>query len=282
MTASPLISAAELAELTELAASSSRPHLVIIDVQWTLGRTDGYERYLQAHLPGARHVDLDRELAAPASVALGRHPLPARDDFEQTVRALGVTADSTIVVYDQSHSLSAARLWWLLGNAGLEARVLDGGLAAWRAAGHPVEAGEPAAIAPSELQISWDQLATVTIDEAAAFSASGVLLDARAVERYRGEVEPIDPRAGHIPGALSAPTTGNLDAAGAFLPAAQLRERFAALGVDDATPVATYCGSGVTAAHELLALELAGFRGALFPGSWSQWSQDADRPLALG
>jgi thiosulfate/3-mercaptopyruvate sulfurtransferase len=277
MTVSPLLSVDELSQLV-----GRDPALVVLDVQWTLGRTDGYDRYLEAHVPGARYVDLDRELAAPASVALGRHPLPSHDDFQQTLRTLGVTGDSTLVVYDQSHSFSAARLWWLLRYAGLEARVLDGGLSAWVTGGHPVESGVVAAATPSRVEIDWDRLPTVSIDAAALFPASGVLLDARAGERYRGEVEPMDPRAGHIPGAVSAPTTGNLDAAGAFLPPAQLHERFTALGIGRHTNVAAYCGSGVTAAHELLALEVAGLRGALFPGSWSQWSHDASRPAAVG
>ncbi len=277
MTVSPLLSVDELTELQR-----HDPALVTLDVQWTLGRTDGHDRYLEAHVPGARYVDLDRDLAAPASAARGRHPLPSHDDFERTLRTLGVTADSTLVVYDQSHSFSAARLWWLLRFCGLEARVLDGGLAAWVAGGNPVESGEASVATPSELEIDWDRLPTVSIDDAAAFPASGVLLDARAGERYRGEVEPMDPRAGHIPGAVSAPTTGNLDAAGAFLPVAELHERFTALGIGRHTNVAAYCGSGVTAAHELLALEVAGLHGALFPGSWSQWSQDPSRPAALG
>ena len=274
---SPLIAEDELVELRR-----NDPRLVTLDVQWVLGRTDGHDRFLGAHIPGARFVDLDRDLASPPSIELGRHPLPTREAFQQTLRALGVTPESIIVAYDQSHGFSASRLWWLLRNAGLEGRVLDGGLAAWREAGHPVASGEAAAIAPTELEIEWDRLDTVTIDDAAAFPSSGVLLDARAEERYRGEVEPLDPRAGHIPGAVSAPVTGNLNPDGTFLTAEQLRLRFVSLGIDDSTPVASYCGSGITASHQLLALEVAGFTGALFPGSWSQWSQDAARPSALG
>ena len=274
---SPLIAEDELVEL-----QSNDPGLVTLDVQWVLGRTDGHDRFLGAHIPGARFVDLDRDLASPPSVELGRHPLPTREAFQQTLRALGVTSESIIVAYDQSHGFSASRLWWLLRNAGLEGRVLDGGLAAWREAGHPVVSGEAAAIAPTELEIGWDRLDTVTIDDAAKFPSRGVLLDARAEERYRGEVEPLDPRAGHIPGAVSAPVTGNLNPDGTFLTAEQLRLRFVSLGIDDSTPVASYCGSGITASHQLLALEVAGFAGALFPGSWSQWSQDAARPSALG
>ena len=274
---SPLIGVDELAELQR-----REPRLVTLDVQWVLGRTDGHDRFLESHIPGSRYVDLDRELASPPSAEFGRHPLPTREAFEHTLRLLGVTAESTIVAYDQSHGFSASRLWWLLRNAGLEGRVLDGGLAAWRAAGHPVEAGEVSTGSTSELEIDWDRLATLTIDDASSFPSLGVLLDARAPERYRGEVEPLDPRAGHIPGAVSAPVTGNLNPDGSFLSVAQLRDRFASLGVDETTPVAAYCGSGITASHQLLALEVAGFPGALFPGSWSQWSEDASRPAAVG
>jgi thiosulfate/3-mercaptopyruvate sulfurtransferase len=273
----PLIDVEELAELRAADAT-----LVIFDVQWVLGRSDGVELFLAAHLPGARYVDLDRDLASGPSSDLGRHPLPSHDAFQSTLRALGVTAQSTIVAYDQSHGFSASRLWWLLRHAGLDARVLDGGLRAWRDAGQPTETGAAGAVSSSALEIGWGRGSTVTIEQAANFASSGVLLDARAEERYRGDIEPLDPRAGHIPGAVSAPTTGNLNPDGSFLGAEQLRERFAALGVDDATAVASYCGSGITAAHQLLALEVAGVHGALFAGSWSQWSHDAGRPVAVG
>jgi thiosulfate/3-mercaptopyruvate sulfurtransferase len=274
---SPLISVGELAAL------QADPELVALDVRWTLGKTDGRERFLDGHIPGARFVDLDTELASPPSPARGRHPLPTRENFEQTLRALGVTRASTIVAYDQAQSFSAARLWWLLRNAGFETTcVLDGGLRAWTEAGHPLEREAAATVQPSTVVIDWGRLPTIGIDEVAAFPEHGILLDARAGERYRGETEPMDPRAGHIPGALSAPTAGSLDGAGAFLPAGQLRERFAALELDASTPVAVYCGSGITASHQILALEVAGLAGTLFPGSWSQWSNDPQRPAATG
>ncbi|WP_349897783.1 sulfurtransferase [Parafrigoribacterium soli] len=281
---SPLISVAELAEILE------NPGLVLLDVRWSLGQTDGRERYLEGHIPGARFVDLDRELAAAPSAARGRHPLPDRDNFERTLRGLGVNQESTIVVYDQAESFSAARLWWLLRSAGFDGsagsagsvRVLDGGLRAWAEAGQELSVGNARVAMPGDVVIQWGALPTIDIDEAAGFADDGILLDARAGERYRGETEPVDPRAGHIPGALSAPTSENVDATGAFLPADALRARFGALGVEDATPVAVYCGSGITASHEILALELAGHSAALFPGSWSQWSSDASRPAATG
>lgn len=278
-TTSPLISVGELFA----ASTGSASEVTLLDARWTLGQTDGRERFLDAHIPGARFVDLDTELAAPPSPTRGRHPLPTRENFEQTLRALGVTRASTVVAYDQAQSFSAARLWWLLRNAGFEtARVLDGGLRAWTEAGHPLAIGEPGAVTPSNLVIEWDRLPRVEIDEVAAFPEHGILLDARAGERYRGETEPMDPRAGHIPGALSAPTTGNLDSTGTFLPADELRARFAALELGASTPIAAYCGSGITASHQILALEVAGLAGALFPGSWSQWSNDPSRPAATG
>lgn len=276
-TSTPLIGVDELDE-----ARAADPHLVVLDVQWVLGRDDGRERWLEAHLPGARHVDLDRELAAPPSSTLGRHPLPDRADFQRLLRELGVHTESTIVVYDQSHSFGASRLWWLLGDAGLSSRVLDGGLAAWRRAGKPIATGEGPTPGPSAIEIDWAVRRRLTIDEAATLPDHGVLLDARAEARYRGETEPLDPRAGHIPGALSAPVTDNLDEHGGFLPPETLRDRFAALGVTDDVEVGAYCGSGIAAAHELLALEIAGLAGVLFPGSWSHWSRDADRPAAVG
>jgi thiosulfate/3-mercaptopyruvate sulfurtransferase len=274
---SPLIGAAELS-----ARLADDPRLVLLDVRWVLGRADGRERFAQQHIPGAQYVDLDRELASPPSPERGRHPLPSREAFQDVLRFHGVSVDSAIVVYDQSQSFGASRLWWLLQNAGLDSRVLDGGLAAWQRTALPVESGEGAVVAPSAVDIRWDQSPTMTIEDAGAFPNAGILLDARAGERYRGETEPIDPRAGHIPGALSAPTTDNLDADGRFLSQARLRSRFGAVGIEEATAVGSYCGSGITATHQLLALEVAGLHGVLFPGSWSQWSNDLSLPIAVG
>ncbi len=184
--------------------------------------------------------------------------------------------------YDDWNGFAAARAWWLLRWAGVEdVTVLDGGLAAWRRAGESLETG-PVEPQPGSVRLSAGRLPVLTADEAAATATAGVLLDARAAERYRGEVEPIDPRAGHIPGALSAPTTEHLRPDGTLLSAAQLRARFAALGVDGTQPVGAYCGSGVTAAHEILALAVAGVDAALYAGSWSQWSADPARPVSVG
>lgn len=263
-------------ELAAALADDEPP--VLLDVRWALGRTrdEARERYLVGHVPGAVYVDLETELAAPPSPLAGRHPLPAVDDLEAAARRWGVREGSSVVVYDDVADTSAARAWWLLRWAGLASvRLLDGGLAAWTAAGLSLEAGEVTA-EPGDLVVRPGAMATVTADEAAAWP--GTLLDARAAERYAGMVEPVDPRAGHIPGAVSAPTWNNLDAAGRFLPEEALRARFA----DLVAPVAVYCGSGVTASHEVAALAAAGIDAALFPGSWSAWSNDPARPVATG
>jgi thiosulfate/3-mercaptopyruvate sulfurtransferase len=252
---------------------------VVLDVRWALGDAHGFDHYLEAHIPGAVYVDLETELAAPVSPGSGRHPLPDVADLQAAARRWGIGQGSTVVVYDNVGGLSAARAWWLLRWGGLtDVHILDGALAGWLAGGFPVEIGEHK---PSlgDVVLTGGGLPVITADEAAALPAHGVLLDARAGERYRGEVEPIDPRAGHIPGAISAPTAENLTTAGSFGSAATLGERFRALGVEPGTTVGVYCGSGVTAAHEIAALAIAGIDAALYPGSWSAWSADPDRPV---
>jgi thiosulfate/3-mercaptopyruvate sulfurtransferase len=270
-----------LVEVRELLAADPRSPL--LDVRWALGDDRGRERYLEAHLPGAVFVDLDTELADPPSPQAGRHPLPSLQRLQEGARRWGLHDGDPVVVTDDGPGTAAARAWWLLRWAGVaDVRILDGGLAAWRRAGGPVEAGDVVP-APGDVTLAGGGLPVLDADAAAALpSSGGVLLDARAGERYRGEVEPIDPRAGHVPGAVSAPTTGNLGADGTFHPVAVLTERFAALGVRPGTPVGVYCGSGVTAAHEVAALAAAGIEAALYPGSWSQWSADPARPAATG
>jgi len=253
---------------------------VLLDVRWALGRTDGRDQYLDAHLPGAVFVDLDAELAAPPSAQDGRHPLPAVDDLEAAARRWGVRDGGAVVVYDAGPGTSAARAWWLLRWAGLaDVRLLDGGLAAWQAADLAVEAGDVEAEA-GDVVVRPGGMPTIDADGAATWD--GPLLDARATERFVGDVEPVDPRAGHIPGAVSAPTADNVGADGTFLAPDALRDRFRALGAAAGAPVAVYCGSGVTAAHQIAALAAAGIDAALYPGSWSQWSNDAARPVATG
>jgi thiosulfate/3-mercaptopyruvate sulfurtransferase len=278
-----LITAPRLAEGTVGEALPGGGPLRVLDVRWRLDRPDGRPDYLSGHIPGAVYVDLDTELARHGAPENGRHPLPPVEQLQQDARNWGIDPGDTVVVYDDLSNLSAARAWWLLRYAGIaDVRLLDGALSAWTAAGLPLETGEPPLRPPGSVTLQYGALPLLTIDDAAAFPGAGVLLDARAGERYRGEVEPIDPRAGHIPGALSAPTTENVDADGRFLPSAQLRARFAALGVEPGAAVAAYCGSGVTAAHELVALALAGVDAALFAGSWSQWANHPERPVAVG
>ncbi|MFF3917454.1 sulfurtransferase [Streptomyces sp. NPDC001852] len=276
-----IITASELAsDLTR-----DRPP-VLLDVRWQLSLAkaagapafDGRAEYAAGHIPGAVFVDLDRELASEPG-ANGRHPLPDLAEFGDAMRRAGVSADRPVVVYDGGQGWAAARAWWMLRWTGHpDVRVLDGGLPSWEGelsneVPEPAEGDFRPVPAPAEL---------LDADGAAALARAGVLLDARAGERYRGEVEPVDRVGGHIPGAVSAPTTENVGPDGRFLPAAELRDRFKALGVSGDTEVGVYCGSGVSGAHEVLALAVAGIPAALYVGSWSEWSSDPSRPVAVG
>ena len=259
---------------------------VVLDVRWSLGGPDSAQEYARGHLPGAVHLDLETQLSRPRAAGEGRHPLPDPAALQEVLRAAGVSAGTPVVVHDAATSTSAARGWWVLRWAGLRGvRVLDGGLAAWTAAGGPLSTEVPRPV-PGDVVVRAGSLPVLDAAGAAALARSGILLDARAPERYRGEVEPVDPVAGHVPGALNAPTADNVDADGRFRAPGVLRERFAALGAGspagDAGAVGVYCGSGVTAAHTLLALDLAGIPAVLYPGSWSEWVSDPERPVALG
>ncbi|MEU6375680.1 sulfurtransferase [Streptomyces sp. NPDC046909] len=270
-----------VSELRDLLDSDRPP--VVLDVRWALGDPHGREHYAEGHIPGAVYVDLDRELAAPPSAEGGRHPLPSLDDLQAAARRWGIHEGQPVVVHDDLGNTAAARAWWLLRHAGVtEVTLLDGALGAWRAAGLPLEPGLPPEPEPGDIVLTDGGLGITDADGAAELAASGLLLDARAAERYRGEVEPVDPRAGHIPGAVSAPTGENLAADGTFLPADVLRKRFEEKGAGSAKRIGVYCGSGVTAAHQIAALEIAGFEAVLFPGSWSAWSSDPSRPAAKG
>ncbi|WP_154605721.1 MULTISPECIES: sulfurtransferase [Arthrobacter] len=267
-----------VAQLQQRLAAGQRT--VLLDVRWVLGDPHGHDHYLAGHLPGAVFVDMNTELASHGEPRDGRHPLPAEADFQATVHRWGINTADTVVVYDDAGSAAAARAWWLLGYSGIgNVFLLDGGLAAWRAAGLPQRTGEVQAQA-GDAVVRFG--AKGTLDEKEAGQWPGVLLDARAGERYRGETEPIDPRAGHIPGAVSAPTLENLAADKTFLSAEALRAHFAALGVGPGVEIGVYCGSGVSAAHQIAALEIAGFRASLFPGSWSAWSNRAELPVETG
>jgi thiosulfate/3-mercaptopyruvate sulfurtransferase len=270
----------DVRELEALRASAAPFRL--LDVRWRLGDPTGNERYLAGHIPGASYVDLDRELASVPSPKAGRHPLPAVEELQAAARDWGLREGETVVVYDDNSSMSAARAWWLLRWGGVETvYLLDGGLGAWLAAGGELATGSESP-APGDVKLSPGHMPTVQIDGVAEIPQYGLLLDARAAERFRGDLEPVDPKAGHIPGAISAPTTENLAADGRFKSALELEDRFLGLGASNGTPVTVYCGSGVTAAHEIAALEIAGLQAALYPGSWSQWSNREDLPVATG
>jgi thiosulfate/3-mercaptopyruvate sulfurtransferase len=267
-------------ELAEALAFDTPP--VVLDVRWRLDRPDGWPDYLEAHIPRAVYVDLDHELAEHGDPRDGRHPLPHIEALQASARRWGINDGDWVVVYDNLKNLSSARAWWLLRHAGIEdVRLLDGSLQGWTSAGHPLESGEVTPDA-GNVSLAYGGLPVIDIDDAGSFPEHGTLLDARAGERYRGESEPIDPRAGHIPGALSAPTSENVDEHGRFLSPAALRQRFRSIGLADDAHVAAYCGSGVTAAHEIAALTLAGYEAVLYPGSWSQWSNHPERAVAVG
>ncbi|WP_104118083.1 sulfurtransferase [Arthrobacter sp. B1805] len=254
---------------------------ILLDVRWALGDPRGHEHYREAHIPGAVYVDLETQLCAPGGPGLGRHPLPDADALQESARQWGIDDGDTVVAYDDSGNLAAARLWWLLRNAGFPSvRLLDGGLAAWHAAGLDTEGGEERHCVGT-VHLTTGHMPAVSISDLVQPSTVDVVLDARAGERFRGEHEPIDPRAGHIPGAVSAPTSENLLPDGRFRSRDELRRRFRALGADRGR-VAVYCGSGITAAHEIAALDVAGIEASLFPGSWSQWSTTDGLPVAVG
>ncbi len=264
-----------------LADADAAARTVILDVRWTLPKPNGADDYAAGHIPGAQYADLDTQLSGTSDdPTLGRHPLPAPADLQETIRAWGITPDSTVVVYDDNSSLGAARGWWILRWAGLQdVRVLDGGLNAWKAAGGELSTETPQP-APSDITITTGAMPTVDADQAAATAALGTLIDARPSARFRGEDDSMDPRAGHIPGALNRPATENYRS-GALLPKEELAAQFADLGADNGAVVA-YCGSGVTACSNILALEQIGVRASLYSPSWSGWSADESRPVAKG
>lgn len=253
---------------------AEHPDAVVADVRWYLDGRSGRAAYDGGHLPGAVWIDLNSVLAGPPTAEDGRHPLPTPEDFAAGLRAAGVSDHTPVVAYDDAGGMAAGRLVWLLRMLGHDAALLDGGLAAF--------VGEldltPADPEPGTFTArAWPAAGLADIDEAAS---GEVVIDARAPERYRGETEPIDARAGHIPGARSAFFAENLAADGCFRSPAELRDRFAALGITDATDLISYCGSGVTACHNLIAAEYAGLgRGRLYPGSWSAYAA-TDRPAA--
>jgi thiosulfate/3-mercaptopyruvate sulfurtransferase len=276
-----LIAAEELRSL--LAADAS---VVVVDVSFDLADTGAGERqWREAHLPGSVYLHLDRDLSGPKSGANGRHPLPHRAAFAATLGRIGIGPQTQVVALDRQGGPYAARLWWMLRWMGHEAvAVLDGGLDAWKRAGGTLDAAVPTARAAGPYPERSPRAGTLDAPTLLARLGRVRLIDARSGERFRGEVEPIDPVAGHIPGATNRFHRDNLGADGRFKPAGQLRAEFAALlGSVGAADAVHQCGSGVTACHNLLAMEHAGLAGsALYPGSWSEWSADPARPIARG
>jgi thiosulfate/3-mercaptopyruvate sulfurtransferase len=278
-----LVTATELRDALSAGRFADGGPVRVLDVRWRLDRPDGLPEYRAGHVPGAQYVDLDHQLAAHGEPRDGRHPLPPVGALQDAARRWGIDDGDTVVVYDDLKNLSSARAWWLLRYAGVtDVRLLDGSLRAWTDAGFDVETGDAALPTPGSATLAYGALPVLPLEDVAEFADGGLLLDARAGERYRGEVEPIDPRAGHVPGAVSAPTTENVGADGRFHDAEELRTRFTELGALPGVDVGVYCGSGVTAAHQAVALTLAGFTPRVFPGSWSQWSNHPELPVVTG
>jgi thiosulfate/3-mercaptopyruvate sulfurtransferase len=276
----------QLVSIEWLAANLNNPNVRPIDVRWSLTEPgSGRAAYLAAHIPGAAHLDIGADLSAPPDAGPGRHPLPAPEAFAAAAGRAGIGPDTRVIAYDASGGAYAARLWWLLRYFGHDqVSLLDGGWTAWQAANLPTESGQaeitPAIFTPHphhEYVIDADLVDVLRLD------IDTLLLDARAAERYTGEVEPIDTQAGHIPGARSAPYAMNLQADGTMKSADELRALYDARGIDRAKRVVCYCGSGVTATHTIFALTLLGREDALlYEGSWSDWSSDPERPIATG
>jgi thiosulfate/3-mercaptopyruvate sulfurtransferase len=279
MNPKPLISAVELARQIDSRGC------VVVDCRFELtAPTKGYEKYLAGHIPGARYANLDDDLSGAKTPASGRHPLPDPDDLAASLGRLGIDADNYVVAYDDASGAVAARLWWLLRWLGhTETAVLDGGISAWLKTGGGLETGNPPwpkrAYRARARRAGW-VVETDTLE--AELKAGAVLLDARSRERYQGVREPIDPIAGHVPGAVNLPFSEVLSSERTFLPRARLREVFGARGAAERGLIAM-CGSGVTACQLLLAMEVAGLRpGKLYAGSWSEWIRDPRRPVATG
>jgi thiosulfate/3-mercaptopyruvate sulfurtransferase len=256
--------------------------VVLADVRWSLDGSEGYDTYLERHLPGAVYIDLDSVLAASPTAAEGRHPLPSPETFARGLGAAGLSEDEVVIAYDQGPGAIAARLVWMLRVIGQPAAVLDGGLAAWKGA---VESGETTRPAVRRRVRPWPQerFADADLTATLARSSDAVVLDARDPARYRGDLEPIDARPGHVPGAVNQPFADNVDPEGRLRPVDELSDRYGRLGAIHADEVVAYCGSGVTACHDLLVLEHLGAEaGRLYPGSWSAWSADPTRQAATG
>ena len=273
-----LITPAELAALLD-----DRRDVRLLDVRWRLDQPEGRPAYLGGHLPGAVYVDLDGELAQRGGDPRdGRHPLPSRDRLQAAARRWGLNDGEIVVVYDDVHSVAAARAWWILSRSGVaDVRVLDGGLRAWVGHGYALERGD---FAPSRgnARLTAADPGAVTMDEAARAPVEGYLIDVRAPEHYRGLAPGLDPVAGHIPGALNIPVIAHIARDGTFRSPAEIRAVLDAFGVDPSRPITLYCGAGISSAHSALAYAEAGIETRIYPGSWSQWSRSPRRPVAVG
>lgn len=272
---SALVSAAEL--ITEL-ASGEPPRL--LDVRYQLLKPDGRDDYLTGHIPGAVYVPLDDELTSHGVPSAGRHPQVTQETLQNAARRWGLNDGDRVVVYDGGSTLASGRTWWTLRGAGVDIRVLDGGLPAWIAAGGELATDD---VVPTPGTITLGEVPTgIGIDTAAAWPVDGVLVDVRAAERFRGDVEPYDPIAGHVPGAVNLPSVSYFRADGTFRSPAEIGAAFDAVGATADAKVATYCGSGITAAQAALAAEVAGRSVSVFLGSWSAWSNTPGLPVATG
>lgn len=274
---SPLISVGQLRDLVAPGTEHSSP-VTLLDVRYRMGGPSGPEEFAAGHIPGAAYVDLDQDLAQPPGRG-GRHPLPAPERFVAAMRRAGVSHALPVVVYDDWQGHAAARAWWLLRHYGhRHVRLLDGGWTAWQQAGDQVETGAQRHRDAGDFQGHPGAMPVVHADQVPAVD---VVVDARGSERYRGDTEPVDPVAGHIPGAVNVPTASNLRPDGTFRPANELAHSYAQAGAGPGADIAVYCGSGVTACHDLVALEVAGVSAALYPGSWSEWVVDPARPVEV-
>ncbi|WP_243232811.1 sulfurtransferase [Microbacterium sp. CIAB417] len=276
-----LVSPAQLIHLQRRAEHGEGPAVRVLDVRWRLDRPEGRPEYVRAHLPGAVYVDLEHELACRSEPERGRHPLPALDDLQVAARGWGLHDEDIAVAYDDNRGVAAARLWWLLRRAGVDVRVLDGGIRAWVAEGLPLEGGDVLPEA-GDVVLAAGEGDRLEIGEVADFARDGILLDVRTPEQYSGAQASLDPVGGHIPGAVNLPAMATVGGDGRLLPPAALQRVFAGAGIRDGSRVAVYCGSGVAAMHTALALEQAGIRAAVYPGSWSEWSNHRGLPVAVG
>ena len=278
---SNLVSPAQLIHLLRRAEHGEGPVVRVLDVRWRLDRPEGRPEYVRAHLPGAVYVDLEHELADRGQPERGRHPLPSAEQLQAAARSWGLHVSDIAIAYDDNRGVAAARLWWLLRRAGVDVRVLDGGIRGWVAEGLPLEPGD---VLPEEgdvVLIASDE-GRIELEDVEAFARTGVLLDVRTPEQYSGAQSSLDPVGGHIPGAVNLPAMAVLDGDGRLRHPDALRRVFANVGVREGVPVAVYCGSGIASTHTALALEQAGIEAVVYSGSWSEWSNHRGLPVAVG